>query len=253
MRPSCAPFGSRSTRGRRTTGIPRRLSNAPTAPMHPASGEDVSAEHVESYGTMPARDSVLLLPGAGGVEAARIRDLVGAVHDAHSGLIAYDRIVSRGRYREYLVAPWFFEPETTWLQSGWRGLADSIVLEDERLVVASVELSSPGVWTFLGALNPLETLRKYLDDRHGRRQDREYREAEEKRQLKLENDAREIAVLRQRLELAREYGVPDEQAVALLQQLVGLPLGRLGELQDQGVIDGSQARIEQLRPGDTPS
>jgi hypothetical protein len=40
-------------------------------------------------------------------------------------------------------------------------------------LVARVELGSPGFWEFAGALNPLEAIRKYLndntcDDRTGR-------------------------------------------------------------------------------------
>jgi hypothetical protein len=204
-----------------------------------------------------ARNAVLHLPSEGGVEAALIRDLVAAVHDTHSGYVAFDRIVSdlEREYRDFpfprryvaLGAParWYpwFDPF---------GVADSFVFADERVIVARVELSSPGFWDFLGSLSPLEVIRKYLDDRHRRRQDRAYREGEEKRQLGLENDLREIEVIRRRLELARENGVPESTLQPLLQQLVGRPLEALGTLQDRGVIDGSSAEIRELESGEGP-
>jgi hypothetical protein len=126
------------------------------------------------------------------------------------------------------------------------------VFANERVIVVRVELSSPGFWEFLGALNPLEVTLRYLEDRHRRRQDRAYREAEEERQLGLENDLREIEVIRRRLELARENGVPESTLQPLLQQLVGRPLEALGPLQDRGVIDGSSAEIRELESGEDP-
>ena len=40
----------------------------------------------------------------------------------------------------------------------------------------------------MGALNPLQQIREYLNDRHIRRQDKEFREAAERDRLRLEND-----------------------------------------------------------------
>jgi hypothetical protein len=44
----------------------------------------------------------------------------------------------------------------------------SFVPRAEQLILASVSINSPGYWDFIGALNPLEVLRKYLNDRHER-------------------------------------------------------------------------------------
>jgi hypothetical protein len=203
---------------------------------------------------MPPRDSVLHLPAEGAVEAGLLRDLLAAADDAHSGLIAFDRIVFRRRYprtpdRELYFQDWIpWYPE--WSQ---REILESWVFLDERLVVRRVQLASPGFWEFLGSLNPLEVIRQYLDDRHRRRQDREFREREEARRLGLENDLREIEVVRERLRTAREYGIPDEALAPLLQSLVGQPLGRLGRLQDRGLIDGSKAEIRELSSGEPPA
>jgi hypothetical protein len=45
-------------------------------------------------------------------------------------------------------------------------------------------------WTFLASTSPFESLRKYLIFRHRRDQDNGYRNGEEARRLRLENDAR---------------------------------------------------------------
>jgi hypothetical protein len=66
----------------------------------------------------------------------------------------------------------------------------------------------------------------------------------------LENDLREIEVIRERLSLAREYGVPEEVLAPLVEQLVSRPLSELGALQDRGVIDGSRAEIRELPHGE---
>src|SRR5580704_6692033 len=47
---------------------------------------------------------------------------------------------------------------------------------EDRLVLSSVSLNSPGAWSFLGNFISLETIRKYLQNRHERRKDTNYRE-----------------------------------------------------------------------------
>jgi hypothetical protein len=105
----------------------------------------------------------------------------------------------------------------------------------------------PGFWEFLGSLNPLEVIRQYLSDRHRRRQDREYREREEERQLGLENDLREIELLKERLGVAREYDVPEEALAPLLQELVGRPLGTLGVFRTEASSMAARPRFESYR------
>jgi hypothetical protein len=57
----------------------------------------------------------------------------------------------------------------------------------DPLVVSRVVFESPGFWEFLGNLNPLEVLRNYLNDRHEREKDREYRSAAERERLAIAN------------------------------------------------------------------
>jgi hypothetical protein len=58
-----------------------------------------------------------------------------------------------------------------------------------------VQLTSPGFWDFLGKLMPLETIRQYLNDRHERAKDREYRNEAEEKRLDLENRLLEMKIV----------------------------------------------------------
>jgi hypothetical protein len=57
-----------------------------------------------------------------------------------------------------------------------------------RLVLEHVRIESPGFWEVVASLNPLQQIREYLNDRHRRRQDRDFREAAERERLLLENE-----------------------------------------------------------------
>jgi hypothetical protein len=112
----------------------------------------------------------------------------------------------------------------------------SFVPHAEQLIFASVGINSPGSWDFIGALNPLEVLRKYLNDRHERRKDHEYRESAEQRRLILENLSLENKVISERVRIAKEIGVTDRDLAPLLNELVFKPLVALDRYQDKGVI-----------------
>jgi hypothetical protein len=116
----------------------------------------------------------------------------------------------------------------------------SSVPRAEQLILASVSINSPGYWDFIGALNPLEVLRKYLNDRHERRKDHEYRESAEQRRLALENLSLENKVISERVRLAKEIGATDRDSAPLLNELVFKPLGALDRYQDKGVIEHTE-------------
>jgi len=115
----------------------------------------------------------------------------------------------------------------------------------DRLVIGRVRIESPGFWEFLGSLNPLQQIREYLNDRHKRRQDREFREAAEKERLALENELirrqiyeKENSVLRERIAILKELGYSNEDIDRLIWTSVGAPLSRLGRHQDNRLIGG---------------
>jgi len=113
-----------------------------------------------------------------------------------------------------------------------------------RLILRRVRLESPGAWDFLGKLNPLEVLRQYLNDRHERRKDHEYRESAEKRKLLLENLKLENEVLRERIGIAKDLGASDDDLAPLLNELVYRPLQALDRHQDRNVITSSESLPE---------
>jgi hypothetical protein len=106
----------------------------------------------------------------------------------------------------------------------------------ERLILKAVMLESPGFWEFAGSLNPLEVLRKYLNDRHERRKDAQYRENAEKRRLDLENLARENKVIADRIQIARELGAQNEELAQLLRTFIVRPLTRLDRYGDRDIV-----------------
>jgi len=96
----------------------------------------------------------------------------------------------------------------------------------------------------VGKLNPLEQIRLYLNDRHERRKDREYRESEEAAKLRLQNAALETQVLRDRITAAREMGATDEDLAPLLDRFVRQPLNGLDRFQDEGLIENADIHPE---------
>lgn len=107
---------------------------------------------------------------------------------------------------------------------------------DDQLMLRRVELSSPGFWEFAGALNPLEVLRMYLNDRHRRRQDHAYRETHEQRRLALENLLLENQVLRERIAMAQEFGLSNQDVTQLLNRLVYEPLRQVDIIDARGMV-----------------
>ena len=153
------------------------------------------------------------------------------------------------RWKRY-GPPDFYWPGIMWNVAAEvpNGIPDpSTVPPDLRVLIGNVRIESPGSWEFLGALNPLLQIREYLNDRHGRRQDRAFREAAEIEKLKLENELlqravweKDNAVLRERVSVLREIGYTDEEIRQLVWSVVGRPIAALGKYQDTGVIDGAE-------------
>ena len=124
----------------------------------------------------------------------------------------------------------------------------SFVLPEDKLRLHRIEFNSPGFWEFMGALNPLEVMRKWVADHHERRKDRDYRESLEAERLYLENEKLKTEVVRDQVALLRENGVPEEKIREALTQYIVEPLTRLERHQDAGMIGG--ARLSSVTPGE---
>ena len=118
----------------------------------------------------------------------------------------------------------------------------SFVLPEDKLRLHRIEFNSPGFWEFVGALNPLEVMRKWVADNHERRKDRGYRESLEAERLYLENEKLKTDVVRDQIALLRENGVAEEKIREALAQYIIEPLNRLERHQNAGLIGGAQLR-----------
>ena len=123
----------------------------------------------------------------------------------------------------------------------------SLVPHSEQLILSSVKLNSPGFWEFFGKINPLEVIRQYLNDRHERRKDREYRESAESRRLQLENLKLENEVLSERIDIAMKLGATERDLAPIINQLVYKPLSALDQHQDNGVIEYAEVKDDKER------
>ena len=183
---------------------------------------------------------------SGGWPVADTIEFLQAFNSAYDRLLVFDafiqsyearstRILRRVRPPEYSI---FFGDSNITLAAA--GISDDelgrFITPRDELVLQRVQLASPGFWEFLGSLLPLEVLRKYLNDRHSRRQDREYREPAERRRLELENLIRENEFLQGRIALARELGITNAELTPMLNNLVYAPLERLDALAAKGMI-----------------
>jgi hypothetical protein len=118
-----------------------------------------------------------------------------------------------------------------------------------QLIFHGASFASPGFWDFLGKLNPLEVVREFLNDRHRRRQDREYRESAEKRRLDLENFLLENKVVKERVRLLREVGLQVD--LRLLTQRFVPSLVQLEAAVNEGLI-GEAMLIPVVEAGSHP-
>jgi hypothetical protein len=203
---------------------------------------------------VPPQRAILRITSEGGVRLIEIREYLAAIEDAYNGVVVFENLVD-GLRREgpFFVRPFF----PMWLPlyvsgrkrrlnlaEGTQSIA-SFVRSSERIVLLRVKLESPGVWEFLGKLNPLEVIRQWVADSHERRKDKNYREAAEQERLRLENGLLENRVIRERIQIARELGATNEDLAPVLNDLILKPLAAVSQQQNKGLIQG--AELEPLK------
>ncbi len=116
---------------------------------------------------------------------------------------------------------------------------DRIVLPSDRLLISKVNIQSPGFWEVLGTLNPLQQIREYINDRHERKKDNQYRCRQEKKIGELEIAERENRLLNERIETLKSLGYSEIEIRQFVDLMVIEPLSRLGKHQDNGQIEGT--------------
>jgi hypothetical protein len=125
---------------------------------------------------------------------------------------------------------------------------DEIVLPEDHLQVSSIIINSPGFWEFLGSLNPLEVLRKYLCDRHERLKDQTYRNRIEEEKGELENEKLRMQVVEEKVNLLRKLGVPEDKIRNAVFKHVIRPLSMLDDFQDKRMIQDAEIISEDENP-----
>jgi hypothetical protein len=189
---------------------------------------------------MPDQASAILrVHSAGGATVQEIQSFLGALEYSYNSAYVFEVIIDwlirdERFFREFgdfsLLGRRLYRlrtPNSPFLLQEINGSPDhrrAIVPAGSHLILKMVSIRSPGVWDFLGKLNPLEVLRLYLNDRHERRKDIRYREHAEAEKLRLENNLRQIEVFRQKLATLRELGVTDEELAPLKNRLLHKPL-----------------------------
>ena len=113
---------------------------------------------------------------------------------------------------------------------------ENVILPEDRLTVHSIVIQSPGFWEFLGSANVLETIRKYLSDRHDRKKDKEYRSRLEKEKIELENEKLKMEVVNEKITTLRILGIPEEKIRDVVAIHILRPLEQLDHAQDKGII-----------------
>ena len=199
----------------------------------------------------------LRVHGQGDVEVELAAAFLGDLKHAYDSVLLFDATIDgmRRAARDFPFPRYPFGLDFGWPPGrravrrtrDWPPTAEevaSFVPHAEQLVLSAVNLASPGFWEFLGTLNPLEVLRKYLNDRHERRKDHDYRESAERRRLELENLSLESRVLSERIRIAKEIGATDRDLAPLLNELVYKPLALLDRYQDKNVIEHTEIPAE---------
>jgi hypothetical protein len=202
------------------------------------------------------RSGQLRIKGLRGGNATEIADFMMNIDSAYNALLLFDVKLSQLRneaefWRRFGPFPFPIGATAFWegRQSDKRYAASDIP-PNQRLSLDRVSIRSPGFWEFIGSLNPLQQLREYLNDRHERRKDREYRELAERDRLELENELirtqiteKRLGIIREQISSAREFGFSEENLHRLAWSQLGEPLAKLGRHQDQGLIQGTIENI----------
>lgn len=133
-------------------------------------------------------------------------------------------------------------------------ILESQVKTSERLKLYRIKINSPGYLDVLGQLKILENLRGFINERHERKKDNEYRNDSERKRLELENAAKEIensrnktALIEQQMQLLSSYGVPESKIRDALMSHLEKPIDAINHQSEIGLIGES----ELINPSET--
>jgi NACalpha-BTF3-like transcription factor len=168
-----------------------------------------------------------------------IRDIIQylqVIEKAYNHLYAFDFIISDAklRHKKLNESSWGSSKPVRTIPSIRK--PEEMVLPDDRIQLTSIVIKSPGFWEFLGNINPLEVIRKYLCDRHERKKDEAYRNQQEKERGELENEKLRTQIVQEKIKVLKNLGVPEEKIRKALFEHVIKPLGELDAIQDKRLV-----------------
>lgn len=109
---------------------------------------------------------------------------------------------------------------------------------DFPLYNSATGFASPGFWEFFGALNPLETIRKYIAERHERVKDRDWRDQLEAQKLSIELEKLRLDVVAKEVELLQRAGIPKTLVRRAVIAHISVPLKQLDIFGRDGLLGG---------------
>lgn len=206
---------------------------------------------------MPEDRARLEIGSYGERSAEAVLQFLSAVNDSHDGLLAFLNLLDRRNRSGAALDPRAvvkqLQPRSRRLPEDYdyyanvaappprrlglrpsRRILQQLVPAEQRLEVVSIAVASPGIWAFLGALNPLAAINDFISQRHERKKDNAYRNDAERDRLSIENRHGEIEngllemqLVRERLDLARALGIQQEDQRLLLSSFAVRPLIQL--------------------------
>lgn len=114
----------------------------------------------------------------------------------------------------------------------------------ERLAIRACRIGSPGILDIVGNFNILDTLRRWQQDRHERRKDRDYREQAERDKLWLENELLRDRVIESRIALLEKLNTPKTEINWAVNRLLVDEVAPLQRRLDSGDIQGIETRSQ---------
>lgn len=108
-------------------------------------------------------------------------------------------------------------------------------------VMGAASFNSPGFWEAIASWNPLKVMCDYLEQRHERKKDNNYRNAIEQELGELEIVAKRNEVLAQQVETLKRSGFSDQEIKELMSKYIANSLENLGKRVDSGQITRIEA------------
>ncbi len=195
-----------------------------------------------------SQGSVLRIHGSGEVFVEDVYRYLNALEYAYNSAYVLDSIIGQAeelsKLYKRLPIPLKNILWGNWWPPNTEKIA-SLVPDENRLKLCSVQLKSSYFWDFMGKLNPLKVLQAYLSAQCKQKNGREYREKKEIGKLELENELLETNPIGKKLELLKQMGVTSQDLSLLKDRLLRRPLRGLNKYQDQVMI--ASAEIVLLR------